>query len=261
MSSDDMRARAEHEMKDGEIHGRSVLVAPFHTHHLTEHCILMWEGEPWLMWRHPDGQWVTEEKVAFLQREDEPGKPEDVEPVAEENPWKDAWHWVTNREPPFIIETSAGRSRLLPESMNTIARFTSERPEIWGERVIPADTSPQQEPVAWRWKFIDEWAAPIGDWCYGDDDPRPDYREHVLKDVESLYTSPPSGQIERIHEALVDKDHTGGSILDAMEAWAGDEPRPRLAEAIALWREDLLERLRAIAMERPVILAEEGESE
>jgi len=36
------------------------VVEPFVTHHKGEHCIGLWHGKPWLFWRHPDGQWVTE---------------------------------------------------------------------------------------------------------------------------------------------------------------------------------------------------------
>lgn len=49
----------------------SKLTAPFVTHHASaQHCIV-WqgsaeEGEPWLCWRHPDGNWVTECKVEFM---------------------------------------------------------------------------------------------------------------------------------------------------------------------------------------------------
>ncbi len=40
--------------------GKPYLVKPFVAHHTGEHCIALWEGEPWLFWRHPDGQWVSE---------------------------------------------------------------------------------------------------------------------------------------------------------------------------------------------------------
>ena len=47
-------------------HGE-ILVDPFVTHHPdVQHCILMFgdtDPEPWLCWKHPDGQWVTECKV------------------------------------------------------------------------------------------------------------------------------------------------------------------------------------------------------
>ena len=51
--------------KARETPGRPVMVAPFVTHHKGEHCILAWEGETWLFWRHPDGEWVSETKVVL----------------------------------------------------------------------------------------------------------------------------------------------------------------------------------------------------
>ena len=51
-----------------EILGRPILVRPFTTHHEGEHCVLMWEGVPWLFWRHPDGEWVSECKVEVAAR-------------------------------------------------------------------------------------------------------------------------------------------------------------------------------------------------
>ena len=41
------------------------LVRPFVTQHAgVEHSIRMFGDEPWLFWKHPDGQWVSECKVS-----------------------------------------------------------------------------------------------------------------------------------------------------------------------------------------------------
>ena len=41
------------------------LVRPFITQHSgIEHTIRMVGEEPWLFWKHPDGQWVTECRVS-----------------------------------------------------------------------------------------------------------------------------------------------------------------------------------------------------
>jgi hypothetical protein len=47
--------------------GLPFVVAPFTTcRNKGEHCIaLLHDGTPWLLWRHPDGQWVTESAVTL----------------------------------------------------------------------------------------------------------------------------------------------------------------------------------------------------
>ncbi len=42
------------------------LTHPFITHHAgVEHIIMMQGDEPWLCWKHPDGQWVTECRIVY----------------------------------------------------------------------------------------------------------------------------------------------------------------------------------------------------
>jgi len=44
--------------------GITPLTGVFTTHHAGRpHAIVLWQGAPWLVWQHPDGQWVTEAKV------------------------------------------------------------------------------------------------------------------------------------------------------------------------------------------------------
>jgi len=44
--------------------GITPLTGVFTTHHPGRpHAIVLWQGAPWLVWQHPDGQWVTEAKV------------------------------------------------------------------------------------------------------------------------------------------------------------------------------------------------------
>ena len=49
----------------GMVEGRyPVLVEAFEIHHPKSlYCIARFNGEPWLLWKHPDGQWVTEQKI------------------------------------------------------------------------------------------------------------------------------------------------------------------------------------------------------
>lgn len=38
----------------------------FTTHHPgSEHCLVWLDGEPWLCWKNPEGQWVREASVVF----------------------------------------------------------------------------------------------------------------------------------------------------------------------------------------------------
>lgn len=53
-----------------------MIVRPFKIHHpKSEYCIALYHGTPWLLWRHPDGQWVTEQSVQVLT----PGREVDSE--------------------------------------------------------------------------------------------------------------------------------------------------------------------------------------
>lgn len=60
----------------GEHYDPKKIVEPFVTCKAAgvEHCIVMKGDDPWLCWRHPDGQWVTECKVDIHQQESEDGK-------------------------------------------------------------------------------------------------------------------------------------------------------------------------------------------
>ena len=45
------------------------LTKPFTTYHPgVPHCIVMDGDEPWLCFWHPDGHWVTEQRIDFLLR-------------------------------------------------------------------------------------------------------------------------------------------------------------------------------------------------
>jgi len=57
----DMRERVD---VPGLPDGITPLTGVFTTHHAGRpHAIVLWQGAPWLVWQHPDGQWVTEAKV------------------------------------------------------------------------------------------------------------------------------------------------------------------------------------------------------
>jgi len=57
----DMRERVD---VPGLPDGITPLTGVFTTHHAGRpHAIVLWQGAPWLVWHHPDGNWVTEAKV------------------------------------------------------------------------------------------------------------------------------------------------------------------------------------------------------
>jgi len=66
------------------------LVRPFVTYHAgVEHSIRMMGTEPWLFWRHPDGQWVSECPVSgpgLCWDHDDSDGFNHIRPIAEEAP-------------------------------------------------------------------------------------------------------------------------------------------------------------------------------
>ena len=71
LSPEEVAAREE---VISRLHGTPI-TKPFYLHGCQSGCslnqrphVLMWHGpEPWLCWKHPDGQWVTEAPIVLIK--------------------------------------------------------------------------------------------------------------------------------------------------------------------------------------------------